>query len=321
MIVIYSGQRDGDGLYQIRSDDNGLNWVEATPIYMVTGTDRWAYSIMIETDNQGQLHMVWSVVNELGLGEEVLYARLDTTWTNWSQPYRLAALEGNDYSANWPTIHSYSDELLVIYMDSFPATRFMRRSQDGGKTWSPPIRPFPHIGEYGHAIMLEDGIGRLHMLLGNRIGNPEIHGMWHSVWLGERWSTLQAVISGSKTETFDPSRPKAVISQGRVLLVAWWNDVRDADVAWYSYLILDIPEDPSTPLPHPPTPTPILSPEVRPTLTLPLDTNGPITGISFESTNQQWRAENPGLPIIVGILPAVFLIAIVLYIKRPTSKS
>jgi hypothetical protein len=320
MIVIYSGQRDGNGLYQIRSDDNGLNWVEATPIYLVSGADRWAHSIMMDMDSQRQLHMVWSIVNELGLGEEVLYARLDATWTNWSQPYRLAALEGNDYSANWPTIYIYRDELFVIYMDSFPAARFMRRSQDGGETWSPPIRPFPHIGEYGHAVMVEDGSGQLHLLLGNRIGNPEIHGMWHSVWLGDRWSSLQAVISGPRTDAFDPSSPKAVISQGRVLLVAWWNNVREADVAWYSYLILDLPEDPSTPLPQPPTPTPTMTPEVRPTLTLPMDSNQPGTDNSLDSSNQEWGAENPGLPLIVGILPAVLLIAVVLYVKRPSSR-
>jgi hypothetical protein len=164
--------------------------------------------------------------------------------------------------------------------------------------------------------MLRDGDGVIHMILGDRTALPEIHGMWQSTWLGQGWSDLEPIVSGPRSATFDPSAPKAVVSQGNVILAAWRNDVRDAGPAVYSYIVLNVTESPMIPFP---TPTPI--PTVTPSPTENILESTPVSTLKpmLESPNPQQGAqttENSMLPIIVAVIPVLMISMAVIVIHR-----
>lgn len=258
LLVFYAGEISGAGLYFIHSDDGGRSWSQPLALSSTTQKNISYGAIKSLVDVDGSVHIVWSLINELGLGEEVHYGRLNANHDALEAETTIATREGEDYSTTWPDIIRDNDQLILFYQDSFPATRFMRLSKDNGNTWSLPVQPFPYIGEYETTAMAKDSLGNIHLLLGNRTIDPEIHGMWYSQWLGNRWSTLSAITYGQKTAAFDPSVPRAVILNGNLLFVTWWNDTRvnDRTGAWYSYRLLDAP--PIAPQPYD-TPSPAAS--------------------------------------------------------------
>lgn len=326
LFVVYSGQPEGKGLYAVYSSDAGNTWTDSVPIYLTYDDLHFLWALQTHADEQGRLHVVWTVNNDIGNGEAVFYAQLEANHKQWSEPVILAERQEDEYEADWPAIISHNGELIVIYNDSAPATRWMRRSLNGGQTWTEPIKPFPSEGEYGHPLFLVDSENVLHVLLGNRRGS--FHGMWHSVWEGNRWRDLEPVVSGPVSEIpgeeFDPTLPNGVVSQGNILLVTWETDNGvGQNGAWYSYLIRDIPELPIVALPTvattpivtpsptstPPLPTPTPSPE-RPIFTDAPSSGGPFSVLS-----------SPATPLIIGIIPVVMLISLVVLVQRLFARS
>jgi hypothetical protein len=316
LIVLYSGQEDGVGLYEVHSDDGGLTWSDTTIVSLIEQKNNWPYSIRLALDSYGDFHAVWSLVNDVGVGTAIYYSRLESGQTEWTEPILMAKRDPGDYSTTWPEMVVNGDELILVYQDSFPATKFMRLSKDLGRTWSDPVRPFPHIGEYENPIIVRDGDGVLHMFLGNRIGDPGTHGMWHSIWLGDGWSDLTPIVSGPRTNTFDPSAPQAVVSQGNVILVAWWNNVVDAGPATYSYTVLNTHE-----LPIVPNPTPTLTPADTPIATpitgtaTPAATLRPLLNSPSNSSGANGSG-NPAMPVYIGLIPVVLLLFTLVVIQR-----
>lgn len=241
IFVFYGGNEIGNGLYLITSEDFGDTWSQPLALSLVSIEDQWPAAIQATVDHFDNVHVVWSQVSLAGVGETIFYGRLNEKHTAFEKESIIAKREGNDYSASWPSMIDSGNQLILIYMDDFPATRWMRTSQDYGDTWSIPIRPFPEVGEYEYAILNKDNDNNIHMILGNRIVEPEIHGMWYSRWVGNRWTALEPIVSGPATISFDPSAPQAVIAQGNLLFATWWNNVRRENLtgAWYSYKLLD----------------------------------------------------------------------------------
>lgn len=330
LTVLFSGQVEGYGLYMVHSDDQGVTWSEPETIYLTGGEKQWVAAIRADVDESGRLHVVWGVVNDDGTGDAVYYARFIPETDRWDQLTTLATREGSDYSTTWPDVIVDEDgRIIVVYMDSFPATKFFRVSKDGGETWSVPVRPFPHEGEYEHPVLLKDSNNVVHMVLGNRTpgnlatGALSIHGMWHSIWQNERWSDLRPIVTGPKTIYFDPSAPKGVISMGNTILASWWHDTSNEyrSGAWYSYVILDAPELPvSTPLIPTLTPTATsrvteAMPEAEKTLTpTAVNPDGqedkPRTGGSTNSST-----------ILFSLIPVFLLFSAIIIYRRLTSES
>ncbi len=253
---------------------------------------------------------------QLGIDQAIYYARLESNNKQWSDPNILAKRYEGDYKTAWPAIIEYKDELFVIYMDSEPPTRWMRRSNDGGHTWSVPKKPWQLTGEYGHAALLIDSNNVLHIVLGNRNGDC-CHGMWHGIWSGDSWSELEPIVMGFKTNTFDPTAPSSVISQGNVLLVTWYTDTGGGprNGAWYSYTHLDAPDIPPVPLPTvQATTTPTIT--GSPGITSAVRTPSPIPNTIRLSDQGKLisRVDNPGNSVFLGLIPAgIFIVAVVLF--------
>lgn len=325
LFIIYSGNRDGVGLYSVNSTDGGKTWSEPSVVYLATDEVHWPSALRVITDDQDRVHAVWTMVNTSGNGDAVYYARLDADHKGWSDPVILAEKNAGDYEADWGSIVNYKGELIVVYDDGSPATRWMRRSSDGGQTWSDPVLPFNFVGEYGHASFVIDSANNLHMLLGNRTQDA-IHGMWHAVWLGDHWSDLEPVVSGPRiidgplSGRFDPTKPQAVISQGNVLLVTWATDPgAGPNGIWSSYTVLNTPALPAvgltTPTPEPTT-TAFLAferlqtPAARPDLIFQGNKTPPSAPI-----------QSPFLGIIAAAIPAALLIIVVIALFRLRSNT
>jgi hypothetical protein len=238
-------------LYEVHSTDGGYTWSDAAAVFLIEEPELWATAVQLDTDGHGRLHAVWPVWSSRGVSDYIYYARLDAARGHWSTPTLLAKRDRNEYEADWPNIIVHNNQVIVVYQDGpGVTTKWVRRSLDGGDTWTEPVRPFPHGGEYGAVNLLIDSSNVLHMILGNRTPD-QTHGLWHSVWLGDRWDELEPIVSGPQTSQFDPTVPRSVISQGNVLLATWSKDTTAGprNGVWYSYARLDAPELPVLPLP------------------------------------------------------------------------
>jgi hypothetical protein len=315
--IVYLGGLDGRGLYSVHSDDEGHFWSEPYTIYLTENEDLWPSSLDAAIDQENIIHLVWTVrTTDRTNSEMVYYARLNLEIYEWSEPFLLAELE--DELAWSASIIEHKRELFVIYHDDDPTTRWMRRSQDGGINWTQPVRLFDHVGSNGAASLIVDGKEDLHMIFGNRIGWPSIHGLWFSTWDGYRWDIPSPIVSGpriidnSRRFGFDPSFPSLVISQGNTILVVWRTDPgAGPNGIWYSYTITDSPEEELVPLPSfsesiressesiDPTPVSDFTPNtIDNTANLP----------AHNSTEEVVSLPNPLLYIFLGFFPVIVLI-------------
>jgi hypothetical protein len=159
------------------------------------------------------------------------------------------------------------------------------------------------------------------------VGDPPVGGTWHGVWLGTKWSDLQLITPRSEAEAKatgsygysqvgNSSRPNAVISQGNVLLVTWWHDMRDAPPAGYSYTVLDAPQISPSPVPAAGAAAVEDTPSVTPLpMSLPAPTVVPARAVNIPSnTSLPVDLDSPGLPVVIGLGSAALLIAAVVIV-------
>ena len=255
IIIVYNGRELGNGLYVVTSKDGGENWSNPVPMFF-TQSDRPNISRLdVIKSKSGRLHAIWALYSLGGQGRGIYYAGSEDG-NQWSEPYLLANSD-DGLGSQTPAIIEYKDSLIALF--NLPPKIMMRRSTDGGNTWDAPAVLFPrHVGVNGSISPVIDGNDELHLFFGQRIsGNPDIHGMWHSILKGNRWTEPNAVVKGPRVwdlegpTSFDPYEARAVVSQGNVILVTWITDLgeRKANGVFYSYSVLDAPETTVVPLP------------------------------------------------------------------------
>jgi hypothetical protein len=327
LFILYSGKYEGIGLYFVESVDDGYSWTSQVPIDLVYSNELWPAHMNAYMDMQGNVHAFWSVVGTTGNGEGIYYSRLEFPYTNWTESIELVVRDG--YEADWPAMTEHEGSLILVYQNGTPATRWMRISNDSGRTWSEPAHFSFTVGEYGFTDFVHDSSGRLHMFLGNRTG-AAIHGMWHLTWQSNRWSDPVPVVSGPRVVApigatgFDPTGPAAVISQGNVLLLTWKTDSgAGRNGIWFSYNLLDTPSLPIVPLAEPQAQS-VVTPPVAATATAE-PTSNPIplvvreTGngsLAFDRDLAQMRQQSPQVIVLLSIMPVFFLISIVVSVWR-----
>lgn len=323
--LVYGGQRFGVGLYEMVSTDDGTNWSQSRLIWRSSSQEVWPDSIWFAEDDAAHLHIVWDTVSSLGQVPEIRYARQDLSTGEWSHSSTLAARETEQELLASPTIIFHDGKLLTVYQDGFPPTRWMRISSDYGDSWRPPARLFPHVGGYGDAVMLEDSLDRLHMVLGNRFPSPETYGMWYSRMIDNQWSPLTPIVSGPGTDSFGPCCPSAVVVEGNILLATWAHNVSQEFLtgAWFSYAVLpDAPRVVGSPYP---TATPLATEAVAATqpgepgiTATPTAVPG---GVPADNPTSLPGGENPAIAVLVGLLPVLLLVGVFLVSARQRAKS
>jgi hypothetical protein len=247
LYVIYCGSLDGNGLYEIHSKDNGNTWSEPVSIYLTNKDEILPGAVALLMDENDELQIVWSNWKPPQGALAIYYSRLNVTTGEKTMP---VLLDGN--TADAPALIKNQGTLFLIYATGNIANgiagKAMRQSRDAGRNWTNATWAFPPVlGGNGPASIVSDNRNNLYAFLGNRAGDC-CHGMWYSTWVGDRWSKPRAIIQGRKTSEFDPYSPRAIVSQGNILLVTWWNENKNNGI-WYSYAKLDEPGTPLIPLP------------------------------------------------------------------------
>lgn len=316
LAIIFSGRRQGNGLYTIYSDDGGETWSNPDPSFL-TFSENFPVILDLAPGASGIFHAVWDVRDTGGNGRQINYANLDIQERQWSKP-KVLAEEKTGYGVLYPAVIEHDGEIFVAYSGIT-----MRRSSDGGDSWTDPINPFIHTGVNGVVAFVIDNSQVLHFLWAQRItGSPDIHGTWHSIWQDGRWSTPEPIVSGpaihdlTGDNAFDPFDVQAIISQGNILFVTWRSDPGlKGNGVWYSYAPLEAPElpvianlpqpEPSAAQPQTVIPTPDDLSTSSEALPAPANLNvSQPSGLLF--------FENPAGLVVVGLAPVALLILIIL---------
>jgi hypothetical protein len=327
LVIIYSGSNDGTGVYVVYSADNGDTWSEPEPIFLTYDNDLQVLDSQVYLGQSGRLHAVWSVVDKLGQGEAGYYARLDVEDRQWSDPVVLDVLTDGGLlklGILTPSVIEYEDDIFVTYYNGIDNGNWWRRSNDGGRTWTDPVRISPHHkGTNGAVSFVVDSSNILHLFFGQRIDDNN-HGMWHSVWQEYKWTEPEAVVRGPQVRDqiggkgFDPRSARAVISQGNVALVTWATDgMAGKNGAWYSYAVLDTPELSVIALPTPlatstPVPTLIATPSLSNITPSPTRSVVP----NYEDNSSDSVTGNTMVPLIIGLMPVVLLISAIIIVSQ-----
>lgn len=320
--IVYTGNGEGNGLYAVRSSDWGNTWSDVKPVFLTGSDSLWVYAIQATVDAATQVHVMWTVDNKAGNGDAVYYVRLESDHIRWSLPTAMQNRRDCSYEADWPSIVSYKNQILMVYNCGNPATRWIRRSTDGGRNWSSPTQPFALIGETGPMALAIDSNNVLHGVLANRTSDNRLYGLWHTTYNGDTWSAPKSITTGPRTNDFDPSRPRAVMSQGNTLAVVWRNDPGPdmTPMVWFSHAKVDAPELPEKPLPLP-TPVSAVAANSTVTSTLERATTGPTRAVvvvptsQFDSGAPTLGDNRPELGILVAVLPVLLLLVGLLVVR------
>ena len=321
-LFLYHSDIAGNGLYAVHSLDRGDTWSgEPDLVFQTNGVERWPSSLKVYIDDIGLIHAVWGMADVTGNSLAVFYSQVAAANAGWKEPIVLDRADG--FEADTPAIIKYDGDLFVIYHNSFPTTRWMRRSSDDGATWSEPIKIFPKFqGTNGPASMIIDGNNELRVFFGNRTNGAQTFGMWQSIWDGNRWGIPEPVIAGDRVQDdqggigFDPSHAEARILNGNHMFLAWTTDPgAGRNGVWFSHKRLEIPPIPSILLPTVtaiPTATPEIIPSPEPTR----DPTGGLTDLDFTPPSQSPSLAN-GMLIGVGVslILLIFLLSFKLIVR------
>jgi hypothetical protein len=326
LFVLYGGNRDGYGVYEVHSADGGATWSDPASLFLTDSNVQSTCCLRLHLGEKGWLHAIWLVVDKKGQGRGIYYARLNLRDGQWRFPLSLAQTPSG-LGVRDPTIIEHDGIIFAAFYDADLGGHYvMRISSDDGQTWKDPITPFPkHIGANGAGSFVVDANGDLHLFWGERIpgsqGSPDIHGMWHSLWQGDApWSEPEAVVSGQASSEFDPSAPNAVVSQGNVILVTWREDPGLAgNGVWYSYSSLNAPELPLLALP-----TPAASSTAGPSVTatsehsVPTRTTIPRPAFTPQADSALPTSfdSNPDIGILIAILPVVLILSALVLVRN-----
>ena len=313
VVVIFSGQQSGPGLYFTRSSDGGNSWTEPYPIYL-TGDDT-----VIVTDpklyfgESGVFHAVWSTFLEDGSGGPGYYANFKPTLNAWSEPVELDVP-----GIRTPSVVEMNNTVIVSYYHNNVNGNWWRMSNDSGATWSLPEQiSSRHVGTNGGVSFAVDGSNILHAFFGGRIDENN-HGMWHVTFSGVTWINLEPVVRGPQIreraggQGFDPRSARAIIVNGNVALITWGTDgIAGTNGAWYSFKRLDAQELPSIMLESPtiePRSTSVESVLAveSPELATPAE-DRPLVGSPEPVPNQQTS-------LLIGVVPVALLLAGMIFI-------
>jgi hypothetical protein len=321
LFIIYSGNRDGNGIYYLISENSGGNWSDPSPVFLTNDTTLFPFSLRLAMSPDRKVRAAWNVVTSLGVDERLYFANYDIPNDEWNVPVELdRRIDLPEYfGPSFPALVDNGSDIVVLYNGGNPyAGQFvgpgrpvMRASisRDGGLTWIGPDNPFPLLnGRSGEHSLAVDSLGGVHGLFVMRIDKlvgeeyKAIGGIWHGEYKNGIWTNPDRFIP-----TYSAHDVKAIVSQGNILLAVWREDPGAGQHGvWFSYTLLDTPELPVIPLATVQVP---ISPQLARTQTSLLYTPTPEfeNKVIESSAPSQWST-NPVFPIIVGVIPVALVV-------------
>jgi len=339
LYVLFGGNPEGTAIYATESQDGGDTWTLPELVAATYSDTLWPYALRMHFGETGRLYATWVVLNRRAWGTSLYVATYDFDTRRWNDPVEVDhGVVGGILGIQSPSMIEYDGELFIMYDNGLldqGVVRLIRRSSDGGRTWTETIRPFPqHVGGNGPAAFVVDSNHDLRLFFGQRtVGavKDQIHGMWYSEWHSgtKSWGGVNYIVSGPLVQDidtekgFDPSLARATVSQGNLLMIVWRTDPGNgANGSWYSYTELDAPFYALQLLP---TPEPVVRREFNTTATEIITdglllANAGVTPLAALPTIDQAhqppqirRLANPAMPLLIGLVPVGFLVTMVLY--------
>lgn len=322
LVIIYSGNREGSGVYYIHSTNSGIKWSDPSPVFQTYNDDLSAFSLRLAIGPGQKIRAAWNVVTNLGVDETLYFASFNSATSKWDTPVELdERIDLPEYfGPSYPVIVDNGREIVVFYNGGNPvsgrpvgAGRPIQRAKislNGGVTWSEPLDPFPfHVGRSGEHAMVLDGNGTPHVLFVQRIESLDdkgrytiIGGVWHSRFENGAWANPDRFVT-----LLAPHDVRAVVVQGNVLLAVWRQDPGEGQSGiWYSYSVLDVPELPVAPLA-----TVAVDPSIQASPTASSNAATPVPTPRPELLGEAPPSDlgkNPALPIIIGTVPVILIL-------------
>ena len=311
---------DSSTIEYIRSTDGGNTWSAPIVLAQETGSDnRPALPDLIE-DQQGILHLVWSMSQAPSYygGEGVYYTRSTDRGLNWAVSRRLDQYTDHRNDNAWAaSISEVAPGKLAVVWDRHAETglRIYSVSNDRGLRWEAPrIVPGNITLQTGLNPMLKDGAGNLFLLnSGSRRGvdggDFDLH-VLANLWNGSGWSSAESVASSPGAHYI-----RGVVTHGNELNLVWGllsghrgaimyaHGVTAAPyragelVATLSATAIPTAASPKPALSQPPSPTRINL--VNQTSAQPVPEGGPGTGQT----------------LLLGLFPAVLLVLAIVLVR------
>lgn len=255
LVVIYSGNIAGGGIYSVYSTDSGSTWSDPETVFLTRDSRNVPFSLRIFSGQNNTVHATWNVVTNLGADISLHYARYDMIEHRWNQPTTLNQKAGGgvgSFGPSFPSLVDTGKQVIVFYNSGNPypngpveqgrPMQVVSISNDNGDTWTPPFIPFNrHQGRSGENTMTLDSDNIPHALFIQRIQVVEngeervIGGIWHSEFKDGIWSSPERFITD-----YPAHDVRAVVVQGNVLFAVWRVDPGGPPHGiWFTYKTLD----------------------------------------------------------------------------------
>jgi len=321
--VIYARVPQGDtppderSVGYIRSTDNGASWSTPVDLYSTPDPAHGASNTRLLVVPPGQVYATWTEWDDTGNGKFIYFTRSEDSGQTWSKPIQVAEKIDDEYERDWNNmVYLDGQGLMTMYEGGWRAYRYARYSEDGGKTWSVPVDTFPWlIGENGFAEFAKDSLGRVHVFLAQRVREDDVfrekaEGMWHSVWEGgSRWRE-PSLMGGFNFMV----NPKVAIVGGNRIVATWYTP----PIYEINVMTGIIEDAPAVPVESWPEPTSVPLPTPAPTVTQAQNTNvepTPTAALITQKPSDEGQA-NPGLEVLMAVIPAVVVIAGLILFKK-----
>lgn len=227
--IIYARVPAGDrppelrSVTYIKSTDNGKSWSQPIDLFTVSDQSSGASNTKLLIGDSGGVFASWTEWNKDGIGVAIYFTRSLDQGVTWETPRALTRRIGIEYERDWNNMFLLSPDTIVsVWEGGFRAYRHAMYSYDQGMNWSEPIDTYPRlIGENGYAEFATDSLGRVMLIISQRIREgfegQGIEGLWYSHWLGgQKWSEPLMI-----PQTAGLLNPKITIVGGNKVLATW----------------------------------------------------------------------------------------------------
>jgi len=213
----------------IHSKDGGATW--SSYITVEERLDNFLQDPMMAIDNEGRIHVVWSVgqAPDAYPPVGVYYSRSDNKGESWTVPIQLGGVDEGQ-----PAIAVYNDDVHVLWNgDATKRGRYYRYSGDAGGSWgsvevlSPPNSQGGRGGLQRPPAIVVDNVGNLHALL------HEQESLFYTSKINQNWTAKQSLYIPELMRAAEIFAVRLAITGGNhlhaIYLLASYNRINTED--------------------------------------------------------------------------------------------
>jgi hypothetical protein len=314
------------GIYYIQSEDGGSYWSESVPIHENFQSSTMVDHPRMAIDGTGVLHVVWTEYNYPSVfpPQRIGYAQSSDNGFSWTNPtYISGPYEFAGVIADGKQIH------MVWGGTDVDRHKFHRFSNDEGLTWSPVEVTQDRGGIQGYPGLAVDSAGRLYSAMA--AGDWFDGFLTFQSWANGIWSNPIKLLDQPQNYPSDPAlalgtknttdNPDLAIGLGNQIHIIAEHAVEYAPGRWTFNIFyvggrVDTPSLSPQELPtSTPIPTPTAGNQLDSQASILTSTEATLAQNMDFSQEGQVAISSPLTPILAGIIPALILLTIALFLK------